>query len=94
MSPSFKSLLPQRGGEAAVATKPARKETKPAAPVKKQNALVRYFRETQSEIKKVVWPSRDELRNLTLVVCVVTIVAAIFLGAIDTIFEFLILSIR
>ncbi len=35
------------------------------------------------ELRKVVWPSRQETANLTVVVLVVAIAVGIFLGAID-----------
>jgi len=42
--------------------------------IQKENRVVHYFRETRAELRKVVWPTREEAINLTLVV-VVTIVA-------------------
>ena len=35
------------------------------------------------ELRKVVWPSREETTNLTVVVLVVSIAVGIFLGVID-----------
>lgn len=57
---------------------------------KQDNALVRYFKETRAEIRKVTWPTRDEAVNLTLIVLAVTVAMALFLGAIDYIFATLI----
>ncbi len=57
---------------------------------KPDNALVRYFKETRAEIRKVSWPTREEATNLTLIVLGVTIAMAIFLGAVDFIFASLI----
>jgi preprotein translocase subunit SecE len=39
--------------------------------------------EVLAEFRKVTWPSRQELINSTVVVIVVTVVLAAFLGAID-----------
>ena len=39
--------------------------------------------EVLAEFRKVTWPSRQELINSTVVVIVVTVVLAFFLGAID-----------
>jgi preprotein translocase subunit SecE len=91
LSPSLRNLLPKRGEEAAA--KPVRKETKVVSPAK-ENRLVRWYRETESELRKVVWPTRQEWTNLTLIVCIVTVVSAIFLGLLDFVFERLILLIR
>ena len=64
--------------------------SKAAAEVKHENRLVRYFKETRAELRKVTWPTRKEARNLTLVVLAVTFVMAIFLGAIvDPFFSWL-----
>ena len=50
--------------------------------VKQDNRMVRYFKETRAEVRKVHWPSRKDARSLTTVVLVVTIVMTIFLGLI------------
>ena len=47
-------------------------------------ARVREFtQEVLAEFRKVTWPSRQELVNSTIVVIVVTVVLALFLGAVD-----------
>jgi preprotein translocase subunit SecE len=42
-----------------------------------------FVREVIAEFRKVTWPSRQELVNSTVVVIVVTLVLAFFLGAVD-----------
>ncbi|HRW03778.1 MAG: preprotein translocase subunit SecE [Caldilineaceae bacterium] len=61
-----------------------------STPIKSENALVRYFRDTRAEIAKVTWPTREEGIRLTWVVTIVTIVAAIVLFSIDALFSFVI----
>jgi preprotein translocase subunit SecE len=39
--------------------------------------------EVMAEFRKVTWPSRQELVNSTVVVIVVTVVIAFFLGGVD-----------
>lgn len=51
------------------------------------NAIVRYFRETRGELRKVTWPTRQESQRLTAIVLGVTAVMAIFLGLLDFIFS-------
>ena len=51
------------------------------------NALVRYFRETRGELRKVTWPTRQESQRLTAIVLGVTAVMALFLGLLDLIFS-------
>lgn len=58
--------------------------------LKSDNALVRYFRDTRAEISKVSWPTREEGLRLTWVVSVVTLVAAIVLFGIDSLFSLLV----
>lgn len=53
---------------------------------KEENRLVRYIRETRSELRKVVWPTREEWLNLTVIVIAVTVVMSGILGLIDFIF--------
>jgi len=48
---------------------------------------VEFLQETLSELRKSVWPSREETARLTVVVIVLSIVASIFLGGLDQIFE-------
>jgi len=38
-------------------------------------------------LRKSTWPSRDETARLTVVVIILSIVAAFFLGGLDQIFE-------
>ena len=58
--------------------------------VQRDNALVRYFRETRAELRKVVWPSRQEAIRLSLIVVSVLVVMSAFLGAVDYLFAQLI----
>jgi preprotein translocase subunit SecE len=50
---------------------------------KKPNAVVRYFRETSAELRKVTWPTRQEARRLTTVVVIVVAVTSAVLGLFD-----------
>ena len=49
----------------------------------KENRLSQYFRETRAELRKVVWPTRQEATNLTLIVVGTVVAMSIFFGAID-----------
>jgi preprotein translocase subunit SecE len=53
---------------------------------KRENAVIRYLRETFFELKKVSWPTRKEAINLTIIVIVVTSFLAIVLGLMDRLF--------
>ena len=54
------------------------------------NAIVRYFKETRAEIGKVTWPTREEGMRLTIVVLIVTTIAALVLFAVDSFFSYLV----
>lgn len=44
---------------------------------------VNFFYEVRDELKKVVWPSRDEVIRLTGVVILVSVIVGLFLGGVD-----------
>ena len=48
----------------------------------------RIFRDTVSEMKKVVWPSKKQIINNTVVVAVVVVVAAVLIMVLDAVFGF------
>lgn len=51
------------------------------------NRIVRYLKATRSELRKVIWPTRDETINLTIIVLIVTIGMSLFLGVLDFLFS-------
>ncbi len=65
--------MPQKGKDVAR----ARQEVAP------ENRLARFWRETIAELRKVVWPTRDQAINLTVIVVVTVIAMSAFLGLID-----------
>lgn len=44
---------------------------------------VNFFKEVGDELKKVVWPSREEVIRLTVVVIVVSTLIGLYLGGAD-----------
>jgi preprotein translocase subunit SecE len=46
----------------------------------------RFFDEAWSELKKVSWPSREQTRNLTVLVVVVSLVVGLYITVWDAIF--------
>jgi preprotein translocase subunit SecE len=47
------------------------------------NKIIRFFKESFAELKKVTWPSRDEVTASTKVVLVSTLLIALALGLVD-----------
>jgi preprotein translocase subunit SecE len=54
-----------------------------------ENAIVRTVRETRSELRKVVWPTREETIRLTVVVITISVIIGIILFSADAIFLYL-----
>jgi len=48
---------------------------------------VAFLQETVSELRKSVWPSREETARLTAVVIVLAVVIGFFLGGLDRLFS-------
>lgn len=53
------------------------------------NRIVKWWRDTWAEIKRVIWPTRKELLNLTLVVLALSVAMALMMWAFDLLFAWL-----
>ena len=42
-----------------------------------------FLSETRTELKKVTWPTREELKESTIVVIVSTFIVTVFVGVVD-----------
>ncbi len=51
------------------------------------NALAVYLRESIEELKKIVWPTREETLQHTIYVIVISLIVAGFLGGADYLFN-------
>ena len=60
-----------------------KKQARLTQEVQPENRFVQFYRETTAELRKVVWPTREQAQNLTVIVLVVVVVMALFLGAVD-----------
>ena len=58
-----------------------------AASKKKSNPVTRYFRDTNAELKKVTWPTRQEATQLTIIVLIVVGLMSTLLGSLDFVFS-------
>ncbi|MDF1545783.1 MAG: preprotein translocase subunit SecE [bacterium] len=47
--------------------------------------LNKFLREAVAELRKVTWPSKDELIGSTIVTIVMSVIVAIFIGIVDRI---------
>lgn len=91
-----KKQVTRQRPEVVTAKKQASPPRPEVAPEKKQivrqrqevapeNRFVSFYRETTAELRKVVWPTRDEAVRLTVIVIVVLFAMSAFLGAIDAV---------
>ena len=53
----------------------------------------RYFDEVWSELRKVSWPTRDQVRNLTVLVFAISFVVGVYITVLDSVFSFAIAQI-
>ena len=49
----------------------------------KKNRLMKFFRETKSEMKKVSWPGKKDILNYSLVVFAFMVIMGVIIGLID-----------
>lgn len=52
-------------------------------------SLSDYIRDVRVEMSKVTWPTRDELRESTIVVLIMVLIMTVFIGIVDRILSFL-----
>ena len=45
-----------------------------------------FYRQVVAELRKVVWPTRDQAVNLTVLVCAASIAVGVLLGGCDLLF--------
>ena len=48
---------------------------------------INFLKEVRLQLTKVSWPTREELTGATIVVIIVTVIAAVFVGFVDLIFS-------
>ena len=47
----------------------------------------RFIDEAWSELKKVTWPTREQVRNLTVLVFTISLVVGVYITVLDAIFQ-------
>jgi len=52
--------------------------------------IKRFFSETRGEMRKVTWPTRDELKESTKIVIVATFIVTVFIGLVDQVLVLLV----
>jgi preprotein translocase subunit SecE len=52
-------------------------------------SIKNFFKESQQELRHVNWPTREEAMRLTGIVIGISVVIAVFLGAFDYLFSYI-----
>ena len=47
----------------------------------------RYFDEVWSELRKVSWPTREQVRNLTVLVFAISLAVGVYITVLDSLFR-------
>ena len=50
----------------------------------------RFARDVRGELRRVSWPDRDQLRQSTAVVLIIVIILALYIAAVDFVFQSLV----
>ncbi len=74
----------------------ARPTTAPrgAVSTKPQGRLRTFFREVRIELSKVTWPSRRELLSATAVVIIAVVIAGVYIGVFDFIWNLVVRQVH
>ena len=82
---------PAPASKAVPARRPAFRAPLPAAAAGQLEGRTRgittWVRDIRGEMRKVVWPTREEATKLTAVVIVISVIVGFFLGAVDAVFS-------
>lgn len=82
MADKKKSIIAQAEAKAEQMASAKAKASKKGA--KKQNGIIKYFRDLRSEFKKVVWPTRQKVVNNTLVVLFTMVLSGLAIWGVDS----------
>lgn len=55
--------------------------------------IKKYLKETLAELRKMTWPTKDELISSTIITVVVSLIVSIFIGFVDRILTLIIRTI-
>jgi len=65
-----------------------------AQKTRRYKRFISFLREVKAEVKKVTWPSRNEVYSTTIVVIIATIFFGFYLYVMDLIFSWVVSQIR
>jgi preprotein translocase subunit SecE len=59
-------------------------ETRPAGPIAR---FIQFLRDVRNELRKVTWPTFDELKKATTVIVIFVTVLGVMIGLMDSLFQ-------
>ena len=88
----------EKDATGSVSEKPgARRERKPPKTAGGENFVnrtTRFLRDTRAEMRRVSWPSANEVKNTTIITLIAVIFFALYLFGIDRVWAFVIDHLR
>ena len=82
-----RALVSKTSGCRFESYRPCHTTTEPGEKNDDVKRLRRYFDEVWSELKKVSWPTREQVRNLTVLVFAISFVVGLYITVLDQIFQ-------
>ena len=58
------------------------------------NRIRRFVEESWSELKKVTWPTREQVRNLTVLVFIISAAVGAYIALFDVLFTYIVSQIE
>ncbi len=96
MNRETKRMLQRQGSVAADGT-PTRERRQPSAPrpqeKEKRTSPGQFVREVRTELRKVAWPTRQEVANYSLIVFVAVVLVTAFVAGLDFVFGEFVLNL-
>ena len=86
MNRAQKRQLQKMGAMTAGRARPHAAHRADAAPEGGADRLRQFLREVRAELRKVVWPSREEVRNYSIIVLITVVVFTAFVAVLDYLF--------
>ncbi len=87
MNRAQKRAMQKMGALTAEGTPTRTVRTPPTPRPKEERATIRTFlKEVRAELRKVVWPNREEVRNYSIVVLITVILLTTFIAVLDYLF--------
>ena len=85
-----RGTLPPGGGRGDRGGRPSRTASAPGFGTR----LTQFFRDTRAEMRRVSWPTANEVKNTTIITLIAVIFFALYLFGVDRVWSFLIDRLR